>query len=136
METRMSLTVPEEMVEQAERGPIDKVAFIDVIKNSLPRAWSVVDSLLQRKLSGEPGVVSFGQGTMDSETRGELLRMMAGTAIRTSLEKHFGVKFAFQNCHNVAVVKDGEENAWEFQEFTSVEAQVRNQAPKPEFQHC
>ncbi len=34
--------------------------------------------------------------------RGELLRALASNAIRGALERHFGVVFAFQNCHRVA----------------------------------
>ena len=44
---------------------------------------------------------------MDDQTRGELLRMLAGTAIQRAAEGHFGVQLLFQNCHNVAVVGIG-----------------------------
>ena len=34
--------------------------------------------------------------------RGQLLRALASDAIRGALERHFGVRLAFQNCHRVA----------------------------------
>lgn len=132
----MSLNVTDEMAERASRGPIDRAEFIELIKTSLPRAWAVVEKLIERKKGGETGVVCYGTGPMDEETRGQLLRMMAGTAIRTSLEAHYGVALAFQNCHNVAVVKEEEKKDKDFEEFKAVESQVKNQIPKPEFQHC
>ena len=37
--------------------------------------------------------------------RGQLLRALASDAIRGGLERHFGVKLAFQNCHRVAAFR-------------------------------
>ncbi len=71
---------------------------------------------------------------MDDCTRGELLRMLAGTAFRSATERYFGVQLLFQNCHNVAVVGIGEVETPEALEFTLIEGQILNQ--RPEFQFC
>ncbi|CAM5240736.1 SCO5389 family protein [Streptomyces hirsutus] len=34
---------------------------------------------------------------------GKLLRALASDAIRGALQRHFGVRLAFQNCHRLAV---------------------------------
>lgn len=39
--------------------------------------------------------------------RGQLLRALAGDAVRDSLDRRFGVTLAFQNCHRVAGVPAG-----------------------------
>ena len=130
----MSLTVPVEMVEQAQRGQVTERDFVTVIRDSLPRAWAIVESLVERRSTEGRTLESFGSGPMDDQTRGELLRMLAGTAIRRATERHFGVQLLFQNCHNVAVVGIGEDETPEAIEFTSIEGQILNQ--QPEFQFC
>jgi hypothetical protein len=130
----MSLQVPAEMIEQAERGSLDENDFIRVIRTSLPQAWQVVESLTLKLRNSDTPLVSFGSGPMEESCRGELLRMCAGTAIRTAVERHFKVSLLFQNCHNPAVVREGEEESKEAKEFKSPESQVKNQ--KPQFQHC
>lgn len=129
----MSLTVPVEMVEQAQRGRVGEGDFVTVIRTSLPRAWQIVEGLVERRSASGSSLESFGNGPMDEETRGELLRMLAGTAIRRATERHFGVQLLFQNCHNVAVVDAGSD-APEALEFCSIERQILNQ--RPELQFC
>ncbi len=41
----MSLTVPAEMVERAQRGRIEERDFVSVVRKSLPRAWRIVEGL-------------------------------------------------------------------------------------------
>jgi hypothetical protein len=130
----MSLTVPVEMVQRAQRGNVSEMDFVEVIRTSLPRAWRVVEGLVERRTATGSSLESFGSGPMDDETRGELLRMLAGTAIRRATEHHFDVRLLFQNCHNVAVVGSGEDETPEALEFTSIEGQILNQ--RPEFQFC
>jgi hypothetical protein len=62
--------------------------------------------------------------------RGELLRALASDAIRGALERHFGRKLAFQNCHRVAAFPFSEVGGQEYQEFISPLAQIRNQSPE------
>jgi hypothetical protein len=130
----MSLTVPVEMVEQAQRGRIAERDFVTVIRTSLPRAWQIVEGLVAKRSTSDNALEAYGGGPMDDETRGELLRMLAGTAIRRATERHFGVQLLFQNCHNVAVVGAGQEDAPEVENFYSIESQILNQ--QPEFQFC
>ncbi len=60
--------------------------------------------------------------------RGQLLRALASEAIRGILERHFGIRLAFQNCHRVAAFRAGD-NGPAYQEFISPRAQVLNQSP-------
>ena len=125
----MSLSVPLKMVEQAERGSVAEQDFVAVIRESLPRAWDLVEGLAGRLRAEGGDLASYGNGPMDEETRGQLLRMLAGTAIRRATERHFGAQLLFQNCHNVAVVPAGGEMSPEALEFTSIESQILNQRP-------
>ena len=68
----------------------------------------------------------------DEAARGQLLRMMASDAMRGAVERHFGVRLAFQNCHRAAVFRTGATQA--LAEFTTARAQILNQSP--EFINC
>ncbi len=130
----MSLNVSGEIVAQAERGRVDPSLFAETVRESLPKAWEIIEGLVERLRSSSNPLESYGTGPMDEETRGQLLRMLAGNALRNCVESHFTVSLAFQNCHNVAVVRPGQEASKPVEEFKSPEAQVKNQ--KPQFQHC
>jgi hypothetical protein len=65
--------------------------------------------------------------------RGQLLRALASDAIRGSLERHFGVRLAFQNCHRVAAFRPDADPAV-YAESTSTRSQVLNQSP--ELRNC
>ena len=47
--------------------------------------------------------------------------------MRAAVERHFGVRLAFQNCHRVAVFRP--EASAALAEFTSARAQLLNQRP-------
>lgn len=131
----MSLLVSDTFIQQAAAGALSQKDFVSCVRESLPRAWDLVESLVAAKKDRPSELASFGVGkSMDDGTRGELLRMCAGTAIRKSVENHFGIVLAFQNCHNAAVFLPDELQSREYEAFTSVEAQVLNQ--RPEFRHC
>lgn len=68
----------------------------------------------------------------DEAARGQLLRLMASDAMRTTIERHYGVRLAFQNCHRAAVFRPGADA--ELATFTSARAQLLNQSP--EFVNC
>jgi hypothetical protein len=57
---------------------------------------------------------------------------MASDAMRGAVERHYGVRLAFQNCHRAAVFRPGAVKAYE--EFTSPRAQLLNQ--RPEYVNC
>lgn len=128
----MSLTVPAALLDQAQRGPITDEEFLACVRESLPWAWSVVTDVAQR-LNNEGGPFADNETEPpDEEARGQLLRMVASDAMRGAVERHFGVRLAFQNCHRLAMFEP--EATQEYDEFTSTRSQVLNQ--KPELVNC
>ncbi|UQA93062.1 SCO5389 family protein [Streptomyces halobius] len=126
----MSLDVSPALLEQAERGEVDEAAFVDCVRNSLPYAWGMISSLVaQLKVDG--GEFADNQTPPpDEQARGQLLRALASDAIRGSLERHFGVRLAFQNCHRVAVFPLGTAADDRLARFTSIRGQLLNQSPE------
>lgn len=128
----MSLTVSPDLIEQARRGTVDDEAFLDCMRTSLPYAWDLVRGLAA-DLSADGGVCASNEvPPPDDIAQGQLLRMMASDAMRGALERHYGVRIAFQNCHRVALFRP--DAAAALAEFTSPAAQVLNQ--RPEFVNC
>ncbi|CAM5561055.1 hypothetical protein SMICM304S_06586 [Streptomyces microflavus] len=60
----------------------------------------------------------------DEQARGQLLRALASDAIRGALQRHFGVRIAFQNCHRVAVFPLDASVDDRLAKFTSVRGQL------------
>ncbi|QHC21447.1 SCO5389 family protein [Streptomyces sp. GS7] len=125
----MSLDASPALLAQAERGEVDEAAFVDTVRTSLPYAYQMISGLAEEL---EHGSAPFADNTTPPPSeaeRGQLLRALASDAIRGSLERHFGVRLAFQNCHRVAVFHaDAEQKAYDA--FTSVRAQLLNQSPQ------
>jgi hypothetical protein len=128
----MSLDVSPQLLEQAERGQVDETAFVDTIRTSLPYAWTTISALVADLKVGGPGrEFADNQVPPPSEQhRGQLLRALASDSIRSALERHFGVRLAFQNCHRVAVFRPDAAGGATHREFTSPRAQIRNQSPE------
>jgi uncharacterized protein len=126
----MSLDVSPALLEQAERGGVDEQEFVDCVRTSLPYAWEMVSSLVaQLKVDG--GEFADNQVPPPSEKeRGQLLRALASDAIRGALQRHFGVRLAFQNCHRVAVFPLDPAVDGTLADFTSLRSQVLNQSPE------
>lgn len=124
----MSLTVPNDLLERARAGEVDDESFLACVRNSLPYAWETICRLVEeRKRTGAP----FADNQVpppDETARGQLLRCMASDAMRGAIERHFGVRLAFQNCHRVAVFDPAATAA--YAEFTSPRAQLLNQSPE------
>jgi hypothetical protein len=100
---------------------------------SATRCHQLVEGLAGRLEFGEvdPGL-TFADNRVeppDEQARGQLLRAMASDAIRGALERHFGVRLAFQNCHRVAVFPTDPAADQQHARFTSVRAQLLNQSP-------
>ncbi|MEU9129438.1 SCO5389 family protein [Kitasatospora sp. NPDC048540] len=129
----MSLDVSPTLLAQAERDEVDESAFVDTVRTSLPYAYRLIS-----RLTGElwGGTAEFADNTTapTEAERAQLLRALASDAIRGSLERHFNVRLAFQNCHRVAVFHPGAEQGETYRRFTSVRAQLLNQSP--EFRDC
>jgi len=123
----MSLTVPAGLLEQARAGEVGDEKFLECVRQSLPYAWSVISGLVDALTS--EGFADNQVPPPDEAARGQLLRALASDAMRGALERHFGVRLAFQNCHRVAVFAPwAGEAAWS--EFVSPRAQILNQSPE------
>ncbi|MFD5317005.1 SCO5389 family protein [Streptomyces sp. NPDC127098] len=126
----MSLDVSPVLLEQAERGEVDEKEFVDCVRTSLPFAWDMISDLVAR-LKVDGGEFADNTTPPPSEhARGQLLRALASDAIRGALERHFGVKLAFQNCHRVAVFPLDAASDHAHARFTSVRSQILNQSPE------
>ena len=128
----MSLDVAPGLIEQAERGEVDEVEFVATVARSLPYAWSVMSGVAQDVGAGflnSDGFADNATPPPSEAERGQLLRALASDAIRGALERHFGVRFAFQNCHRVAAFRPEDVQSDQYLEFVSVRSQVLNQSP-------
>jgi hypothetical protein len=125
----MSLTVPAELLEQASTGEVDDEQFVACVRTSLPYAWSLISSLVEQLPGSSDGIADNRVPPPDEAARGQLLRALASDAMRTALERHFGVRLAFQNCHRVAVFAPSAP-ARAYAEFVSARSQILNQSPE------
>jgi hypothetical protein len=124
----MSLAVPPDLLDQAQRGEVDDAAFLDCVRTSLPYAWDLVAGLVKDLEAGGGGFADNQVPPPDEAARGQLLRMMASDSMRAAVERHYGVRLAFQNCHRAAVFRPSETAA--LAKFTSPRAQLLNQSPE------
>jgi hypothetical protein len=124
----MSLTIPADLLDQARRGEVDDAAIIDCIRTSLPYAWGVISGLIADLDAGEGEFADNQVPPPDEAARGQLLRLMASDAMRAAIERHYGVRLAFQNCHRAAVFRPGAAEA--HAEFTTARSQILNQRPE------
>jgi hypothetical protein len=124
----MSLTVSPDLAEQAAYGDVDDAAFADCIRTSLPYAWQVISGLIGELEATGAGFADNRVPPPDEAARGQLLRMMASDAMRGAIERRFGVRLAFQNCHRAAVFRPGADDA--YREFITARSQILNQRPE------
>ncbi|HEU5159531.1 MAG TPA: SCO5389 family protein [Streptosporangiaceae bacterium] len=123
----MSLTVSPELLEKARAGKVEHDDFVKCIADSLPYAWDMVTRLVNELNHGD---ADSAQNTMVPETEeqwGQMFRMFSSDSMRNAIERHFGVRLAFQNCCKPAVFRPHAKDAYE--QFTSPEAQLLNQNP-------
>jgi len=130
----MSLNVSPALLETAARGEVADAEFVACVRESLPYAWEVVSAVMAelRTTGGE-----FADHEVPPPTeaeRGQLLRALAGDAIRGGLERHFGARLAFQNCHRVAAFAPGAVGGERYRRFVSPRGQLLNQSP--ELRNC
>lgn len=129
----MSLDVSAELLAAAEVGEVTDEQFAECIRSSLPYAWQLV-SRLSTRLHVEGGPFADNTTPPASEDeRGQLLRALASDAVRGCLERYFGVRLAFQNCHRVAVFPAAEGQpgmqSGAYLRFVSMREQLLNQSP-------
>lgn len=130
----MSLDVSPTLLAEAERGDIREADFVDTVRTSLPYAYDLIASLATELHDGKAEFTDNQTPPPSEQERGQLLRALASDAIRGSLERHFGVTLAFQNCHRVAAFRPTSRDGETYTRFTSVRSQVLNQSP--EFRDC
>jgi len=126
----MSLTVPPNLLQAAESGPVDDEAFVACVRDSLPYAWQTVTRVAADLKSSEAEFADNVIPPPSEAERGQLLRALASDAIRSSLERHFGVKLAFQNCHRVAAFRPSAVDSDTYRRFVSTRGQLLNQSPE------
>ena len=124
----MSLAVPADLLAQAQRGPVEDAMFLDCVRDSLPYAWDMIAGLVKDLEAGDGEFADNQVPPPDEAARGQLLRLMASDAMRAAVERHYGVRLAFQNCHRAAVFRPAAAEA--LAEFTSARAQLLNQSPE------
>ncbi|MDA1358163.1 SCO5389 family protein [Glycomyces luteolus] len=132
----MSLDVSEDLLAKAQAGEVTDADFIDCIKQSLPFAWELIAKVVNDLKNGvvsSSGSAQFADNTTpppDEQSRGQLLRVLASDAMRNALERHYGVKLAFENCHRVAAFPLSEVDSDTYRNFISPRGQLLNQSPE------
>ncbi|MFF7472926.1 SCO5389 family protein [Streptomyces sp. NPDC008092] len=130
----MSLDVSPQLLAEAENGAVREEDFVETVRTSLPYAYDLVARLTAELRGGSAEFADNQTPPASERERGQLLRALSSDAIRGSLERHFGVALAFQNCHRVAVFPPGARGGETHARFTSTRAQILNQSP--EFRDC
>lgn len=126
----MSLDVSPDLLHAAERGDVADAEFVDCVRTSLPYAWEVISTVAADLDTAD---AEFADNEIPPPTeaqRGQLLRALASDAIRGGLERHFGVKLAFQNCHRVAAFRLSAVGGERYRRFISPRGQLLNQSPE------
>ncbi|MFJ8361885.1 SCO5389 family protein [Streptomyces sp. NPDC093984] len=130
----MSLDVSPQLLAEAEMGEVREQDFVDTVRTSLPYAYDLIARLATELRSGTAEFADNQTPPPSEKERGQLLRALSSDAIRGSLERHFGIALAFQNCHRVAAFHPEARGGETHTRFTSLRAQVLNQSP--EFRDC
>ncbi|KFU76317.1 MULTISPECIES: SCO5389 family protein [Amycolatopsis] len=126
----MSLDVSPALLEKAERGEVSDAEFVACVRESLPYAWTVITGVIAEAEGAADGFADNETPPPSEAERGQLLRALASDSIRGGLERHFGVKLAFQNCHRVAAFKPSQVDSDRYRAFISVRGQLLNQSPE------
>jgi hypothetical protein len=130
----MSLDVPPALLARAESGEVTDQEFAECVRTSLPYAWETVSRVVADL---DSSTAEFADNTTPPPTetdRGQLLRALASDAIRAGLERHFGVRLVFQNCHRVAAFRLSAVDGESYRRFISPRGQLLNQSP--ELRNC
>jgi len=126
----MSLDVSPDLLEKAERGEVTDAEFVECVRTSLPYAWETISRVVGDLGATEAPFADNIAPPPDETARGQLLRALASDAIRGGIERHFGVKLAFQNCHRVAAFRPAAVDSDTYRKFISPTGQLRNQSPE------
>lgn len=123
----MSLTVSPTLLETAKNGPVSDEAFVSCVRESLPYAWAMVERLAKELDASDGGSVQNVDVPPDDASWGEVFRLVGSDAMRGAVQRHFGVRVAFQNCCRLALFRP--DALTEYEEFVSPRAQLLNQRP-------
>ena len=126
----MSLDVPTELLARAEHGDVRDAEFVACVRDSLPYAWQVISEVVADLHDGTAPFADHATPPPSEAERGQLLRALASDAIRGGLERHFGVKLAFQNCQRVAAFRPSAVDSDRYRAFISPRGQLLNQSPE------
>ncbi|CAM3119529.1 SCO5389 family protein [Stackebrandtia soli] len=126
----MSLDVSADLLAKAETGDVTDAEFVECVRTSLPYAWEMISGVVTDLNTGDAVFADNVIPPPDEQARGQLLRALASDAIRGGLERHFGVKLAFQNCHRVAAFRPAAVDSDRYRAFISPVGQLRNQSPE------
>lgn len=132
--SKMSLTVSPDLLAVAERGEVTDAEFVACVRESLPYAWEVVSRVMTDLRAGSGEFADHEVPPPTETERGQLLRALASDAIRGGLERHFGARLAFQNCHRVAAFAPEAVGGERYRAFVSARGQLLNQSP--ELRNC
>ncbi|HKX32965.1 MAG TPA: SCO5389 family protein [Blastocatellia bacterium] len=127
----MSLTVTADLKQMARDGNLTLDQFIACIRSSLPRAWQIIEGLVVT-LNDRPELTHtiHAPRQMEDEQRGQLLRLMASSSMRATVEQFYGLRLEFQNCHVTAAFRPTAIGSEEYLRFVSPEAQILAQSPE------
>ncbi|KUJ33501.1 hypothetical protein BX257_8469 [Streptomyces sp. 3212.3] len=126
----MSLEVSQQLLTKAEKGEVQEQDFMESVRSSLPYAYDLIARLTAELRSGAAEFADNQTPPPSERERGQLLRALSSDAIRGSLERHFGIALAFQNCHRVAAFHPEARGGDTHTRFTSLRAQILNQSPE------
>ncbi|MGV4988693.1 SCO5389 family protein [Streptomyces sp. NRAIS4] len=130
----MSLDVSPQLLAEAENGEVREQDFVETVRTSLPYAYDLIAHLAEELRSSTDEFADNQTPPPSEKERGQLLRALSSDAIRGSLERHFGIALAFQNCHRVAAFHPEARGGETHIRFTSLRAQILNQSA--EFRDC
>ncbi len=125
----MSLNATPELVARAQNRTMTPDEFHAAVSSSLPKAWAIMEFHASELAMGLK-VSEHAPQSMDDETRGQLLRLVASSAMRRTVQERFGFVLEFQNCHKTAAFVPEMVGSRAWLDFTSPEAQILNQAPE------
>lgn len=128
----MSLTVSPDLLQKAQQGPVSDEEFLACIRESLPYAWGMVERLAKELEASGGRSVQNQEVPPDDAAWGQVFRLVGSDAMRGAIQRHFGVRMAFQNCCNVGLFQP--DAVAEYEEFVTPRAQLLNQ--RPELLNC
>ncbi len=119
----MFLSVPPERLGRDDEDAV----LAERVRTAHPYAWQVITRLVAELRDGGADLACNRVPPPDEAARGQLLRVLASDDLRAALQRHFGIRLAFQACSRVAVFRPEAGRA--YAEFVTPRAQVLNQRP-------